>query len=216
MNDTPLYNENLPRDRYACGEYNHSSRWMSYYHQLRLILATKGTTVLEVGPGHGWMAHILKDQGLAVTTVDVNPELKPDVVAGVDRLPFPDNSFDVVCAFEVLEHLPFETFIRNLSEMARASRGAVIISLPDHRRTLLNASLKLPFLPAVSLLIKVPSLKKHVFNGRHYWEIGKLGYPPSRIKREIEKAGLEIRQAFVPPDVPMNHYFVMKKQSRLP
>jgi len=206
-----LYNENLSRDRYISSEYNHRTRWMSYFYQMQLIKDTKGSSVLEVGPGPGWMSRVLGDRGVAVTTVDVNPALKPDYVASVDSLPFADDAFDVVCAFEVLEHLPFETFARNLSEMARVARTHVIISLPDHRRTLINVSFKLPFLPTISFFIKVPTFKKHIFNGRHYWEIGKRGYSPSRIKREIEKTGLEIQTSFVPPDASTNHYFVMKK-----
>ena len=211
---TPLYNENLPRDRYATLTYNHGARWMSYLHQVSLITATGCSSALEIGPGHGWMLPILHDLGVAVKTVDINPALKPDYVAGVDRLPLPDNSFDVVCAFEVLEHLPFETFVHNLSEMARVARTHVIISLPDHRRTLINLSLKLPFLPTLSLFIKFPTFQQHVFNGRHYWEIGKRGYSPSRIIREIEKAGLRVQRAFVPQDAPMNHYFIMEKVVR--
>lgn len=37
-----------------------------------------------------------KDDGQ--TTVDIKPELKPSVVANCEDLPFPDNSFDFVCA----------------------------------------------------------------------------------------------------------------------
>ena len=211
---TPLYNENLPRDRYATLAYNHGARWLSYLHHLSLITSTGCSPGLEIGPRPGGVLPLLHDLGVAGKTGGLNPALKPDYVAGEDRLPLPDNSFDVVCAFEVLEHLPFETFVRNLSEMARVARTHIIISLPDHRRTLINLSLKLPFLPTLSLFIKVPTFRQHVFNGRHYWEIGKRGSSPSRIIREIEKAGLRIQRAFVPQDAPMNHYFIMEKVIR--
>ncbi|MDP2652255.1 MAG: methyltransferase domain-containing protein [bacterium] len=209
--DAPLYNENLPRDRYTSDDYNNRARWMSYFYQMRLITETKCESALEVGTGPGWMARILKENNLAVTTVDINPALNPDYVADVNHLPFEESSFDVVCAFEVLEHMPFETLSQNLSEMARVARKRVIISLPDQRRTFINASLKLPFLPSISLFIKVPTFKKHQLGGRHYWEIGMRDYSLSRIKQEIEKTGLQIQKTFVPADSPMNHYFVMKK-----
>jgi len=205
-----LYNENLPRDRYVSSDYNHRSRWMSYFYQMRLLMEAKGESVLEIGPGPGWMAGILKDSGMTIKTVDINPALNPDYVASADNLPFGDNSFDSVCAFEVLEHMPFETFAHNLSEMARVTRSYVIISLPDHRRTLINISIKLPFMPQFSLFVKVPSFKKNL-HGRHYWEIGECGFSLACIKKEIEKTGLQIQKTFVPPDSPMNHYFVMKK-----
>lgn len=210
--EAPLYNENLPRERYTRSEYNHGARWMSYFHQIKLITTAKCSSVLEIGPGHGWTVGILRDLGLEVKTVDINPALRPDYVAPIDALPLPDNAFDIVCAFEVLEHMPFERFVRNLTEMARVAKRYVIISLPDHRRTLINASIKLPFLPTVILFFKVPTFRTHRFNGRHYWEIGKRGYPPSRIKQEIEKTGLCVQKMFVPADAPTNHYFVMEKR----
>lgn len=40
-----------------------------------------------------------------VTVVDVIEEFKPDVVANVEKLPFKDNSFNVVKATELFEHV---------------------------------------------------------------------------------------------------------------
>jgi len=41
-----------------------------------------------------------------ITTIDINPERKPDVVADVCQLPFGDNEFGLILCTEVLEHLP--------------------------------------------------------------------------------------------------------------
>jgi len=48
------------------------------------------------------MAHVPK-----LTTLDIEPSHKPDVVWDLNKLPWPfeDNSFDEVHAYEVLEHL---------------------------------------------------------------------------------------------------------------
>jgi 2-polyprenyl-3-methyl-5-hydroxy-6-metoxy-1,4-benzoquinol methylase len=43
-------------------------------------------------------------------------------------LPFEDDSFDLVCALEVLEHL--ERPRDALAELARVSRGALLVSVP--------------------------------------------------------------------------------------
>lgn len=46
------------------------------------------------------------------------------------KLDFPDDSFDVVVACEVIEHLPFGVFERALAEFVRVSRKYIVISAP--------------------------------------------------------------------------------------
>lgn len=201
----------VDKSHYFSADYNHKARWLTYFYQMRLLQEVGAKSVLEVGPGHGWMASALSSSGIEVKTVDFDPELKPDYVADVTNLPMKDGSFDVVCAFEVLEHLPFDEFEDIIKEMGRVARTHVIISLPDHRRTLLNFSVKVPFVPTISLFLKIPTFKKHVFDGQHHWEIGKSGYSLGAVKQKIQNTGLTLEKAFVPEDAPMNHYFVIKK-----
>jgi len=51
-----------------------------------------------VGENTGW------DE---LVTLDINPEVKPDIVHDLEKLPYPfeDNSFDEIHAYGVLEHL---------------------------------------------------------------------------------------------------------------
>lgn len=96
----------------------------------------KREKVLELGPGTGDLLFELKKKGFIVQGVDINPSLaKPGLkIKKRDlnkKLPFKDESFDIVIALEVLEHLfnPFFT----LEEMARVlkPRGYIIISMPN-------------------------------------------------------------------------------------
>jgi len=199
------------KEHYFSSNYNHKARWLSFFYQLKLLQKSKPKNILEIGPGNGWVNYILKDLGFRVTTVDIDSELKPDFIANVNKLPFPDNSFDTVCAFEVLEHIPFDEFADSLKEMSRVSNKKIIISLPDHRRILFHLLFKIPFVNYKNIFIKIPSFKKHIFDGQHYWEIGKKKYSVSIIKKEIEKSGLKIVENFVPFDAPTNHYFVLEK-----
>lgn len=205
------HNIQVNKEHYFNDTYNHKARWLSFFYQIKTLRKIKAENILEIGPGNGWVTRILRDMGVQVTTVDIDKELKPDFVAGVDKLPFADNAFDAVCAFEVLEHMPFEDFVSSLKEMSRVSSKHVVISLPDHRRILFHLLLKIPLINYKNIFVKIPSFKKHVFDGQHYWEIGKSGYSVSVIKKAIEKSGLKIVDSFVPSDAPSNHYFILEK-----
>lgn len=78
---------------------------------------------LGCGPFHpeGWVS------------VDVEPGMKPDVVADILSLPFGDESADKVYLGHVLEHLPFEMVEAALAEATRVLRpgGKLGIVGPD-------------------------------------------------------------------------------------
>ena len=86
-----------------------------------------------------------------------------------------------------------------------------MISLPDKRRILLHVLLKIPFINYINIFIRIPLFKKHVFDGQHYWEIGKKGYSVARVKEAIGESRLKIVDSFVHFDAPSNHYFILEK-----
>jgi 2-polyprenyl-6-hydroxyphenyl methylase / 3-demethylubiquinone-9 3-methyltransferase len=86
-------------------------------------------SVLDVGCGAGFLSNHLAREGFAVTGLDASQD-SIDVAARHDatkqaqyllgdalRLPFPDASFDVVCAMDFLEHV--EEPAKAVAEMAR-------------------------------------------------------------------------------------------------
>lgn len=201
----------VPKEHYFSKGYNHKARWMTYFHQMQLLQKYDVKKALEIGPGHSWMKKIIKDFGIIVETVDIDDALDPDYVAHINSLPMADNTYDATCAFEVLEHLPYETFKDNLKEMARVSKRYIIISLPDHRHILFHIKVKIPFFRYKELSIRIPTFKKHIFDGQHYWEIGKLGYSPKKVVSDIESFGFKVLEHFVRTDAQSNHYFVIEK-----
>lgn len=119
------------KSHYNFSEYTDKRRWASIWHQVDEICKLSPNTVLEIGPGPGTLKHIMHSLGINVQTVDLDPDLSPDYVASVTQLPIQNCSFDLVCAFQVLEHLPFESSIIAFSEMVRVAKKYVLISLPD-------------------------------------------------------------------------------------
>lgn len=205
MTDRPQ----VDKSHYAFSRYAFEGRFVSYYWQLREVLALNPQSVLEVGAGDRVFGNFLKDNtDVPYLCVDIAVDLRPDVVGSVLALPFPEKSHDVVCAFEVLEHLPFEQFDKAMSELARVARRYVVLSLP-HFGPMLSFSLKIPFVPQVRFTFKIPFPKKHSFNGQHYWELGKRGYPVSLICRKLSVHGRIVRD-FVPFGNPYHHFFVLE------
>lgn len=197
------------KSNYDFNKYAFEGRFVSYYWQIKEVLSLEPQSVLEVGVGDKVFGNFIKNNThVSYTSVDVAEDLHPDIVGSILKLPFADNSFDAICAFEVLEHLPFDQFDRALAELARVARANIVISLP-HFGPMLAFSLKIPFLSEIRIAFKIPFYKKHVFNGQHYWEVGKSGYSVSLIREMLSKHGSIVRDS-VPFGSPYHHFFVLK------
>lgn len=98
--------------------------------------------ILEIGSGRGALVHDLIKQGHTVTGTEVNQEYTAyakqeyniDLVplsTESPKLPFPDNSFDVVMSFDVFEHIPDTK--SHLQEVARvlAPEGKYLFGTPN-------------------------------------------------------------------------------------
>ena len=199
----------VDKSHYAFERYAFEGRFVSYYWQLKEVLALQPRSVLEVGAGDRVFGNFIKNNTtVQYVCVDIAEDLHPDVVGSVLALPFADKSHDVVCAFEVLEHMPFEQFDKALTELARVARTHVAISIP-HFGPVFSFSLKVPFLPQIRFAFKIPFPKRHAFNGQHYWELGKRGYTASLIRQKLSVHG-DIVRDFIPFGNPYHHFFVVK------
>ena len=199
------------KNHYEFERYVWPDRFASYYYQLREILALRPKNLLEVGVGDGVVGNYIKRNTLiSYQNIDIAADLNPDIVGSVLSMPYPDNSFDAVCAFEVLEHLPFEKFETALSELKRVSRKHILLSLP-HFGPPVKFLLKIPFLPEISFAFKIPFMRKQVFNGQHHWEIGKRGYSPCAIRNILEKY-FTVEKEFVPFENQYHHFYILKKK----
>lgn len=117
------YNSNPHHDRFKAAE--------------EFALQLGGSTLLDVGVGRGHFMKRMIQHGFHVTGVepssaarDVSDNSLIDAYA--HDMPLPDQSFDIVCCLDVLEHVPRAYIEPSLAEMARVTKGPAIISAADH------------------------------------------------------------------------------------
>ena len=199
------------RGRYH-GKWEAFHYWVCYFHQINEILklATPDSRVLEVGPGNGITTHVLRRLGLHVTTADADPTSGADHICDVRMLPFEQRSFDIVCCFEVLEHVPFADFRTILTRIRGMTRRHCVISLPEPGIEI-GVAVKLPrLLPRslwpvrkdyvpFSLKVVVPRSMQARPEPKHQWEVGRRGFSRQTVEREIRLAGLRIARRFSAP-----------------
>jgi len=98
--------------------------------------------ILDIGCGSGINTRALKEAGFEVAGVDVSenaifeakrkyPEIEFSV-AGIEKLPFPDEVFDAIYCTEVIEHIyDTERVVKELSRVLKRG-GYLFISTPYH------------------------------------------------------------------------------------
>jgi len=188
-------------------------RFISYFYQINSVMKINPKTVLEVGIGNRIVSNYLEQSGYEVTTIDVNKGLEPDAVGDIRNLPFKDDLFDVVLAFEILEHIPFEDVPRSLNELKRVSQKNVIISIPYscfYAESVFN--FKTPFFSKqLHLVLSVPFFTSEFRrSGEHFWEMGRKNYPSKEV-RKLLKRYFKIRNEFQPVLNPYHYFFILEK-----
>jgi SAM-dependent methyltransferase len=119
----PRYETRADRNRFAAA-------------QLRSTQEAK--RILNLGGGGArHLQASLASPDISVYEIDMQGDCDLSVnLDSLDRLPFEDSSFDVACAFDVLEHL--EHFHLVNEEMFRVARNYILVALP-------NAAAEIPY-----------------------------------------------------------------------
>lgn len=130
--ETSIQPADIASSYYDFASYISKTRMLTFWHQLDEVVQSKPTTVLEVGVGPGLVAGTLREFDIHLTTLDINPALRPDRLGSVRELDelVGEDEFDTVLCARVLHHLPFEDFERCIHQLMRAARNRVIITLP--------------------------------------------------------------------------------------
>lgn len=140
------------------------------FREMRKTLESIGplSSALDVGSGDGWFAKSVSGLGICdrVTAVDVKARPRghyPVELYDGERLPFPDDEFDLVYAVDVVHHAPEPAKL--LGEMIRCARRFVL--LKDHTWQTELGRLALVVRDEIG---NRPKGVRCVYNFQHGWE----------------------------------------------
>lgn len=132
--------------KHGYGGYNYNPRfWQPVVPTFREHFGlTESSSVLDVGCGKGFMLYDLSKviAGIAVRGIDISEyaianaieDMKPHVEVGdAKKLPFEDDSFDVVISINTVHNLEREQCGQALKEIERVSRGKSFITVDAYR-----------------------------------------------------------------------------------
>lgn len=99
------------------------------------LLPAGSANALDVGARDGHFSRVLTEHATHVTALDLDkPQISHPqiecVKGDITELAFARDSFDLVVCTEVLEHVPPQLLERACSELARVSRGHVLVGVP--------------------------------------------------------------------------------------
>ena len=123
------------------GGYNYDGRWKAVIERMLLHYNLSDTAaVLDIGCGKGFMLHDFKEimPNCSVAGIDVSEysienamsTVKPFLkVASAEKLPYPENSFDLVIAVNSIHNLPLGACKTALKEIERVSKANSFITV---------------------------------------------------------------------------------------
>jgi 2-polyprenyl-3-methyl-5-hydroxy-6-metoxy-1,4-benzoquinol methylase len=184
-------------EHYDFERYDDRERWMSYWHQIRAVMKVRPQRVLEIGPGSGVFRSYLQRAGITVKTLDIDAGRDVDYVADVTKLDTTlpaDAQFDAICAFQILEHIPFAEFEAALAAIAKRATPHVFISLPYRGLRIRWAFWWGDHLLTLGHKFMLPWRHKPI--PEHYWELG-YPYTATKITKILAKHFEVVERGFV-------------------
>jgi len=181
--------------------------WNYYWYQVRDIrdVSKPEDKILEIGVGTRFTSNYLKSKDYDVTTIDIDPDKKPDIVANVSDYQF-EETFTNVMAFEVFEHIPFDDFQKILAKIHTICTGRLLISLPRNEKVWFDMNIELP--GSRQIRFRLATRRNKILSRHHHWEIDYKQYTNTFLAQVFADHGFAIEKM---ERVKSLYYYTLKK-----
>ena len=174
-----------PRE-YGYGGYKYDGRWKSVARDFKSHYSLNSKSrVLDIGCAKGFLVKDLSDElnnnnifGLDISDYALK-NCHPDVIGklhkgSAEKLPFPDNSFDLVISLDTIHNLPRNKVIIALKEIERVTKKDSFIKVDSYlnenqKKIFENWVLTAKYHNYPKKWLEV--FKEAGFNGDYYWTI---------------------------------------------
>ena len=171
---------------YRPSRYLTPKRMASIGHQLQAVATHfPGASVLEIGGGGGLTRQLLREEGHHVIASDLDPALRPDVLAALPRLPLRD--IHRVCTRGAVISVPTVRKAAALTVFGQVRDGSRSLELPSLGRG------------------RVRNTKEH------HWEL-EAGVRLRQFRAALDAAGFAVADSFRPASCMYHHFFVLEKR----
>lgn len=211
MNRGEDFEASIPRDEYFDAGYFEVRQLLAQAMQISMLKNLGPANLLEIGIGNGFTSTFLRLSGMKVVTVDINKDLNPDVCISISDVlsHFGEDAFDLIACCEVLEHLPFSEFSKNILSLRKTAKR-LFLTLPSYSRSYgISGILKLPAMKARCFnLCLHPRKRSSLDNTEHFWEVGYRNDCTKKKIVEILKSSYENVQCGRMPMKPNQLFFI--------
>jgi len=163
--------------------------WRMYWNQQKLLEGNidKKDRIGEIGVGTKFTTNYLISKGYNVRTIDIDPGKKPDVLANIVTCEEAILEFDVVLAFNILEHIPYEDMISVIKKFKNAGTQKLFIGLPINQKNIFEMYIKVGRFYEKQLSIRIP--RKRITAQYHHWELEYKDFTIARLISDYKEIG---------------------------
>tara|TARA_X000000950_G_scaffold280527_1_gene375338 strand:+ start:968 stop:1645 length:678 start_codon:yes stop_codon:yes gene_type:complete len=200
-------------------------QFFSIFYQAREpIINPNVSSMLEFGTGRNLTKAIVEHYGIVHKSVDFdNKKYSPDEVATIAG--YRDKKkYDMVAAFQVLEHNPLEDLEYNLLKMKSHSKKYIYISLPYSGRWF-SFSIFINLLPKISFknnffivfqrffkkIRPINDYKQRIDKySPHWWEIGDKNFSKKKFQKLLNKIDLKLVKSYHNEFFPYHLFYLLE------
>ncbi len=148
--------------------------------------------IIEIGVGSGFTSDYLTKKGFSITTIDIDENKNPDIVADITACSLP--KADIYVGFEVFEHIPLEEAKKVWMDLRDIGVSKLILSLPYSYKTYLWLEMTMPLLGQKN--IHIGRKRKTILGKHHFWELGIDGVSVRKMDEWLKTSGYKISKTY--------------------